>query len=224
MKFLDTKEMMNPSAADNLNTPTTVATDFSFESQDSKLETINEDENIFGDDLSEVAMNEAEQESIERGKEFDFNEQDASFIYDKMTSLAEQQQEDDDVPDMDLHLNGNGEARASKGDDATTQKCSQAAAVEVTFYQFFIAMILRHIFGSLLLRGCEKEKKKTTYWEKFLLLTNFNSRNDDDQSNQAPKESRRTMKLRQLKLDEGKCEVYPSLLDVPTIPEDDILL
>lgn len=200
--------------------------DFSFESQDSKLETINEDENIFGDDLSEVAMDEAEQEAVEGGEEFDLNEQDASFIYAKMTSLAEQQGEEDEdsVPDMDLHLNGTVEARTAKKDDTTTQKRSQAAAVEITFYQFFIFMILRHMFGSLLLRSCEKKKKNKTYWEKFLLLTNLKSNNEDDQSQKSPNESRRTMKLRQLKLDEGKCEVFPSLSDVPTIPEDEVLL
>jgi len=221
MKFLDTKgtDMMNPSAADSVNTPTTVATaDFSFDSQDSKLETITEDDNIFDDDLSEVAMEETEQQSSESEKEADFNEQDASFIYDKMTNLAEQQ-DDDDMPDMDSLLNDTGDTKTTK-DEKATQQCNQAG--EVTFYHFFIFMILRHIFGPLL-GGVSIKKKKMSYWEKFLSFTNCSSSIKDDDE-QPSKESVRTMKLRQLKLDEGKCEVYPSLSDVPPILEDEILL
>lgn len=223
MKFLDTKgtDMMNTSAADSVNTPTTVATaDFSFDSEDSKLETITEDDNIFDDDLSEVAMEETEQQNSESEKEADFNEQDASFIYDKMTNLAEQQ--DDDMPDMDSYLNDDGNTKTTK-DDTATQQCNQTAAGEVTFYHFFIFMILRHIFGPLLVGVSIKKKKNVSHWEKFLSFTNCSSIDKDDDEKPS-KESVRTMKLRQLKLDEGKCEVYPSLSDVPPILEDEILL
>ena len=77
-------------------------------------------------------------------------------------------------------------------------------------------MIFRHIFGGPLLVKAYKQKKKS-YWEKFLSLTYLGSNKDDDQSS---KDNRRTMKLRQLKLDEGKCEVYPLLADVSTVQED----
>jgi len=190
--------------------------DFSFDSEDSKLETITEDDNIFDDDLSEVATEETEQQSSASEKEVDFNEQDASFIYDKMTNLAEQQ--DDDMPDMDSYLNDDGNTNATKDDTAT-----QNPTVEVTFYHFFIFMILRHIFGPLLVGVSIKKKKNVSHWEKFLSFTNCSSISKDDDE-QPSKESVRTMKLRQLKLDEGKCEVYPSLSDVPPILEDEILL
>jgi len=221
MKFLDTKgtDMMNTSAADSVNTPTTVATaDFSFDSQDSKLETITEDDNIFDDDLSAVSTEETEQQSSEIEKESDFNEQDASFIYDKMSNIAEQQQDDDGMPDMDSYLNDDGNTKTTKDDTAT-----QKPTVEVTFYHFFIFMILRHIFGPLLVGMSVKKKKNVSYWEKFLSFTNCSSIDKDDVEKPS-KESVRTMKLRQLKLDEGKCEVYPSLSDVPPILEDEILL
>jgi len=90
-------------------------------------------------------------------------------------------------------------------------------------------MVLRHFFGALLLRGVKETSvkkfsvKKTSYWEKFMLLTNRNSKQEEN-DDKSSKEIRRKMKLRQLKLVEGKCEVYPSLSDVPTIPEDKALL
>jgi hypothetical protein len=185
------------------------------------LETITEDDNIFDDDLSEVATEETEQQRSESERESDFNEQDASFIYDKMTNIAGQQQ-DDDMPDMDSYLNDNGDTKTTKDENAT-QQCNQTAAGEVTFYHFFIFMILRHIFGPLLVGVSIKKKKNVSYWEKFLAFTNCSS-SIKDNDEQPSKESRRTMKLRQLKLDEGKCEVYPSLSDVPPILEDEILL
>ena len=69
----------------------------------------------------EVAMEETEQQNSESEKEADFNEQDASFIYDKMTNLAEQQ--DDDMPDMDSYLNDDGNTKTTK-DDTATQRCN----------------------------------------------------------------------------------------------------
>ncbi len=175
------------------------------------METIHEGNKIFDDDLSEVATDVTEQESNDNEKESNF--------YEKVASLAKE--EDDDMPDMDSYLNGNGEAGASKEDTATQKR----NPTEVSFYHFFVFMILRHIFGSSLLLRAYKNKKKS-YWEKFLSLTNLTSnenltsKKDDDQSSN---DSRRTMKLRQLKLDEGKCEVYPLLTDVSTIPDDETL-
>lgn len=184
--------------------------DFSFDTQDSKL------------DFSEVAKEETEEESS--GSE----EDDSSFIYDNMTNVAEQQDDEvDGVPDMDSYLNDNGDTKAKK--DSETQKRNQAAAGGVTFYHFFLFMVLRHFFGALLLRGVketsvkETSVKKTSYWEKFMSLTNRNSKQEEN-DDKSSKEIRRKMKLRQLKLGEGKCEVYPSLSDVPTIPEDKTLL
>lgn len=179
------------------------------------METVNEGNKIFDDDLSEVGTEEKEQESKES----------VSVNNDKSTILAREDQ--DDVPDMDSYLNVDGEARASKEDYTATQKPNQAAASEVSFVQFFIFMIFRHIFGGPLLVKAYKQKKMS-YWEKFLSLTHIgrnkslpSNKDDEDQSS---KDSRRTMKLRQLKLDEGKCEVYPLLTDVSTAPEDEISL
>ena len=183
------------------------------------METIHEGNKIFDDDLSEVAKEVTEQQSNDSEKESNFNEKGASVLYDKITSLVKE--DDDDMPDMDSYLNDNGEAGASKEDTATQKR----NPTEVSFYHFFVFMILRHIFGSSLLLRAYKNKKKS-YWEKFLSLTNLTSnknltsKKDDDQSSN---DSRRTMKLRQLKLDEGKCEVYPLLTDVSTIPEDETL-
>lgn len=192
--------------------------DFSFETQDSKLETINEDENnLFDDDdISEVEKVETEEQKSD-SEEKDFDEQDASFIYDNMTDVAEHQNDTYDVPNMNsYYLYDHGDTKARK--DSEAQKRNKTAADEINFYHFFIFMMLRHFFGSLLLGGAQK----TSYWEKFLLLTNHNSKMENE--GKSSKESPRTMKLRKLKLGEGKCEVYPSLSDVPTIPEDEVLL
>ncbi len=152
-------------------------TDCSFESYDSKLDTINEGNKIFDDDLSEVATEEM-------------------------------------VPDMD--------GEVSKEDGTGSQKPNQAAASEVSFVHFFIFMIFRHIFGGPLLVKAYKQKKKS-YWEKFLSLTYLGSNktlsSKKDDADQSSKDIRRTMKLRQFKLDEGKCEVYPLLADA-TVKED----
>ena len=189
--------------------------DFSFETQDSKLGTINEDEML--DDISEIAKEETEEEQSIYSQKDDFNEQDASFIYDNMANVLEHQDDDNDMPDMDVHRNDDSNVYTKAREGTSTQKRNQtAAAGETNFYNFFIFMMLRHMFGSFLLKGV----KKASYWEKFLLLKS--KQEDDDQSSK--EESRRTMKLRQLKLDEGNCEVYPPLSDIPTIPEDEILL
>ncbi len=249
VKLSGMKDVTNPSAVDGLNTPTTVATageyhvsftrrvsiqycvhacitdgedtsnafhdlfylhdtqltlytDVSFESYDSKSDTITEGNKIFDDDLSEVASEETEQESKES----------ARVNNGKIASLAKEEQ--DDVPDMDSY----------QENDTATQTHKQAAASEVSFVHFFIFMIFRHIFGGPLLVKAYKQKKKS-YWEKFLSLTylgTYNNKNlpsNKDDDNQSSKDSLRTMKLRQLKLAEGKCEVYPLLANA-TVQEN----
>lgn len=179
--------------------------------------TINEGNKIFDEDHNEVASEETEQES--NGKE----KESALFNNDKIASLAKEEQ--DDIPDMDSYLNDNGEGKEY---DTATQNPIQTAASEVSFVHFFICMVFRHIFGGpLLVKAFKqqgpllvkayKQQEEMSKWEKFVSLMSLTplgsnkslpSDKDDDQSS---KDSRPTMKLRQLKLDEGKCEVHPLL-------------
>ena len=122
---------------------------------------------------------------------------------------------------MDVHLNGNnGNTSARENTDHASQKHNPTAAAtgEVNFYYFFLFMMTRHFFGSLL--------PDVKSFPKFLLTNHVNKSKDeeDDNDQSSDQENRRTMKLRTLNFEEGKCQVHPSLSDVPTIPEDDILL
>lgn len=180
----------------------------------------------FSEDEDEVSENEvAKEENSEQSSDSALDEKDASFIYDNMEDFAEEQQEnekDHDIPDMDVHLNGNyGNTSARENTDHASQKHNPTAAAmgEVNFHYFFLFMMTRHFFGSLL--------PDIKSFPKFLLTNHVNKSKDEDDDNDqssSDQENRRTMKLRTLNFEEGKCEVHPSLSDVPTIPEDDILL
>ena len=211
MKFLNTKVLGvdEPTlSADSPHTQNTVPAYFS------------EDE----DEVSEVEV--AKEENSEQSSDSALDEKDASFIYDNMEDFAgeqqQQEEEDNDIPDMDIHLNGNnGNTSARENTDKAAQKhnhSTSAAKGEVNFYYFFLFMMTRHFFGSLL--------PDIKSFPKFLLSNHVNKSKDEDDNDQSSsdQENRRTMKLRTLNFEEGKCEVHPSLSDVPTIPEDDILL
>lgn len=204
MKFLNCVDQPTLSSADSPHTQNTVPADFS------------DDE----DEVSEVEV--AKEENSEQSSDSALDEKDASFIYDNMEDFAEeQQQEEEDIPDMDVHLNGNnGNTSARENTDQASQKHNQTAVAkgEVNFYYFFLFMMTRHFFGSLL--------PDIKSFPKFLLTNHVNKSKDEDDNDQSSsdQEIRRTMKLRTLNFEEGKCQVHPSLSDVPTIPEDDILL
>ena len=209
MKFLNTKilDVDQPTlSADSPHTQNTVPAYFS------------DDE----DEVSEVEV--AKEENSEQSSDSALDEKDASFIYDNMEDFAKEQQEnekDHDIPDMDVHLNGNnGNTSARENTDQASQKPNPTAAAkgEVNFYYFFLFMMTRHFFGSLL--------PDIKSFPKFLLTNHVNKSKDEDDNDQSSsdQENRRTMKLRTLNFEEGKCQVHPSLSDVPTIPEDDILL
>lgn len=209
MKFLNTKILgadQPTLSADSPHTQNTVPADFS------------DDE----DEVSEVEV--AKEENSEQSSDSALDEKDASFIYDNMEDFAKEQQEnekDHDIPDMDVHLNGNnGNTSARENTDQASQKHNPTAAAkgEVNFYYFFLFMMTRHFFGSLL--------PDIKSFPKFLLTNHVNKSKDEDDNDQSSsdQEIRLTMKLRTLNFEEGKCQVHPSLSDVPTIPEDDILL
>lgn len=211
MKFLNTQVLgvdQPTLSADSPHTQNTVPAYFS------------EDE----DEVSEVEV--AKEENSEQSSDSALDEKDASFIYDNMEDFVQEQQEnekDHDIPDMDFHLNGNnGDKIARKNTDKASQKHNPTAAAakgEVNFYYFFLFMMTRHFFGSLL--------PDIKSFPKFLLTNNDNKSKDEDdidQTSSSDQENCLTMKLRILNFEEGKCEVHPSLSEVPTIPEDDILL
>lgn len=125
-----------------------------------------------------------------------------------MSSFADQHGDDQDIPNMDANLNDNG---------CPTVKAAADAEI-MNFSHFFVFVMLRHIFGSWL-----PNVKGMPNWSNLYLTTHHNS-NNEGENDASMKENRRTMRLRKLKLENGKCEVYPSLSEVPTIPEGEILL
>ena len=163
-----------------------------------------EEENIFDTDISVVAPEAEEPEEHDGKNETDFNERDASFIYENMTKAACQEEDDDDL--IGINYVSFDEEEDSSLMASPGQKQSRLAGI-MNFYRFFIFMILRHMFGPLLLRSFNESSSL----QKFFLLKNT-SHGDETQQ----------MNLNRLKLNEKEQESIRS--GVPKLQEDDLLL
>lgn len=136
------------------------------------------------------------------------NADDCGMIYEDQMPMTTGDTQNNNAQDDTMPIIAE-ETRTSRAKDSTGSKCNKSKSseqqqqqIEVTFYQFILAMMLRHVFGSWL--GDMDPTSNMFNRKKKLLLT---------QGGEEKKEFRKTMKLRKLQFnsDNKKCEVVPQL-------------
>ena len=107
----------------------------------------------------------------------------------------------DNVPVMDASDPGHGMNDNNGSMDSAKFKHATSDQIEDNFYQFFLAMMLRHLFGSWIPGQWDPA---TNIFNPKLLLTQPGNGGEK-------KDFRRMMKLRKLEYNDDKCEVFPQL-------------